>query len=118
MVVTEDDLAGLPEPVQRWLRWAEVVGKPYPATVRVTQVGRFRQSQSGAWMPFTAEEVFTTEPPAFLWKTTMEMLPMVSIVGRDRYVDGRGSIQIGCWAWRRWPMPPDRRWIRGRCCAS
>ena len=27
-VISEADLAGLPEPVQRWLRWAQVVGNP------------------------------------------------------------------------------------------
>jgi hypothetical protein len=30
--VTGEDLAGLPEPVQRWLRWSNVVGRPYPVT--------------------------------------------------------------------------------------
>jgi len=93
-IVSEDDLSGLPEPVRRWLRWAQVVGKPYPATIRLTQKGRFRQAAGGVWMPFTAEEVFTTEPPAFLWKTTMQMFPLVSIVGRDRYIGGQGSIQM------------------------
>jgi hypothetical protein len=93
-VVTAADLTGLPEPVQRWLRWAQVVGREVPATVRLTQEGRFRQSEGAAWMPFTAEEYFTTSPPGFIWKTSMAMLPGVSIIGRDRYVDGRGSIEM------------------------
>lgn len=93
-VVTESDLAALPEPVQRWLQWAQVIGKEYPATVRLKQEGRFRQAEGGNWMPFTAEEYFTTEPPAFVWKTRMQMFPFVSIIGRDRYAGGTGSIEM------------------------
>ena len=93
-VVTEADLKGLPAPVRRWLRWAHVVGKPYPATIRLTQEGRFRQAEGGPWMPFTAEEHLTTEPPGFVWTTSMRLFPLVSIVGRDRYSDGRGSIEM------------------------
>jgi hypothetical protein len=93
-VVTEDDLRALPEPVQRWLGWAQIVGKPIPATVRLTQEGRFRQGEGQPWMPFTAEEVFTTDPPGFVWKTTMRMAPGLAIVGRDAYVAGRGSIEM------------------------
>jgi hypothetical protein len=92
--VAEEDLDGLPEPVQRWLRWAQVVGKPVPRTVRLSQEGRFRLGQNAGWMPFTAEEHFTTNPPGFLWQTSMRMFPGVSIVGRDRYADGEGSIQM------------------------
>jgi hypothetical protein len=93
-IVSEDDLAGLPDPVQRWLRWARIVGKPYPATVLLKQEGRFRRAEGANWMPFRAEEYFTTDPPGFVWKTMMQMFPLVSIDGRDRYVDGRGSIQM------------------------
>jgi hypothetical protein len=93
-VVTENDLAPLPEPVQRWLRWAQVVGAPRPATVRLTQEGRFRLGPERAWMPFTATEVFTTDPPGFVWTTEMQLFPGVDIVGRDRYANGEGSIEM------------------------
>lgn len=93
-IVTEEDLRTLPEPVQRWLRWAQVVGKPMPKIVRLTQEGRFRQGEGRPWMPFAAEEVFTANPPALLWKTTMRMAPGVSIAGRDRYADGCGSVEM------------------------
>jgi hypothetical protein len=93
-VVTEENLADLPEPVQRWLRWAQVVDTPYPRTVQLTQQGQFRLGQNAGWMPFTALEVYTTNPPGFLWQTSMRMFPGVSIVGRDRYAEGEGSIQM------------------------
>ena len=93
-VVTETNLAGLPAPVQWWLRWSQVVGKERPATVRLRQEGRFRQAEDSAWVDFTAVEYYTTEPPGFVWKTTMRMLPLVTITGRDRYADSRGSIDM------------------------
>lgn len=65
-VIAEADLAGLPEPVRRWLRWAGVVGTEMPKTVRLTQEGRFRMGEGRPWVPFTATEVFTTDPPGFL----------------------------------------------------
>lgn len=93
-VVTEQELAVLPEPVRRWLRWAGVVGTERPRTVRLTQEGRFRLGSDRAWMPFTAEEFFSTDPPGFVWRTSMRMAPGIDIVGRDRYADGRGSIEM------------------------
>jgi hypothetical protein len=93
-LVTEADLEGLPEPVQRWLRWAQVIGKPFPSAVHLRQEGRFRQGVSNDWMPFTAEEYFTVDPPGFLWSTEMRPFPLVSILGRDRYLDGEGSIEM------------------------
>ena len=94
VVVTEDDLARLPKPVQRWLRWAQVAGTAIPATVHLEQTGRFRQSETGGWMPFTAEETYTTDPPGFVWKTSMQMFPLLSIIGRDQYANGHGSIEM------------------------
>lgn len=93
-IVTEGDLADLPEPVRRWLRWSGVVGRARPAVVRLTQEGRFRQGEGRSWMPFTAAEVYTTDPPGFLWSATMRMAPGLSIVGRDRYAGGHGSIDM------------------------
>jgi hypothetical protein len=93
-IVSDADLVGLPEPVQRWLRWAQVVGKPYPATVRLTQEGRFRQAKGQPWMSFTAVEHVTTDPPGFVWTTAMRLFPLLSISGRDSHRDGRGSIEM------------------------
>ncbi len=91
-LVTEADLVGLPEPVQRWLRWSNVVGTAYPVTVRLRQEGEFRMGQDRGWMPFTAEEYYTTDPPGYVWKVTFRMAPLMTVRGRDRYADGQASI--------------------------
>ena len=41
-VVTEADLEGLPEPVQRYLRYTQVIGKEKIGTVRLKQKGSIR----------------------------------------------------------------------------
>lgn len=93
-VITESDLAGLPEPVQRWLRWANVVDREYPVTVRLSQEGEFRLREDQAWMQFTATQHYTTNPPGFVWSASMRMMPLVAITGRDRYRDGIGDIDM------------------------
>ena len=92
-VIIEGDLAGLPEPVQRWLRSAGVVGTVRPTTVRLKQTGEIRLSDR-RWFPYTAEQYYTTDPPGFVWKASVSIVPLVSLLGRDQYADGRGSIEF------------------------
>ena len=93
-VLTEAEIAHLPEPVQRWLLNANVVGREKVHSVRLKQKGFFRLAPDKEWIPFTAEEYFTTEKPAFLWTTTMRMSPLFSIAGRDRFFEGHGHMLI------------------------
>jgi hypothetical protein len=87
------DLDRLPEPVRRWLRYSQVVGTQRPATVRLQQEGDFQMNGKG-WLPFRAEQYFTTNPPGFLWKASIRMAPLVSVVGRDQYRAGEASMQM------------------------
>src|SRR5512132_4534350 len=91
--VSEQDLQGVPEPVRRWLRYSQVVGRERPTTVRLRQQGEFQMDSRG-WLPYKAEQYFTTDPPAFLWKASFRMLPLVSVVGRDQYRNGEASIKM------------------------
>jgi hypothetical protein len=93
-IVAEDELAGLPEPVQRWLRWAGVVGRPRAATVRLLQEGEFRLGEERSWMPYTAEQHFTTDPHGVICRASFRMAPLLSIHGRDLYRDGIGDIDM------------------------
>jgi hypothetical protein len=93
-VFTEADIERLPEPVQRWLRYSQVIGKDRIITVRLKQEGFFRQKANQDWMPFTAEEYYTTNPPAFIWYATIKLAPFLSIKGRDMYYEGRGNMFI------------------------
>ena len=93
-IVCADDLAGLPPPVQRWLAHANVVGRPRPGIVHLTQTGTMRGGPEQPWMPVRAEQYFTTDPPGFEWIATMRMNPLMWVTGRDRYFDGEGAMDM------------------------
>jgi hypothetical protein len=80
--------------VQRWLRWARVVGTQRPVSVRLKQTGQFRLTEGGGWLPFRAEEYYTTDPPGFVWSVTLRLAGLLPISGRDRYFEGRGDIEM------------------------
>jgi hypothetical protein len=88
------DLESLPEPVQRWMRASGVVGTAIPSVVRLTQQGEFRLGRDKPWMPMSATQYYTTNPPGFLWHASMEIFPLVSVSGRDRYQAGAGDIEM------------------------
>jgi hypothetical protein len=92
--VTEEDLDGLPEPVQKYLHYAQIIGKEKVRTVRLKQRGYFRTKEDQKWMPLRAEEYFTVDPPAFLWYGRMRMFPLVTVSGIDKFFGGRGSLVI------------------------
>ncbi|HXV34282.1 MAG TPA: DUF6544 family protein [Gaiellaceae bacterium] len=84
----------LPAPVQRWLRWSRAGGAALPATVRLLQQGEFRAGEKRGWAPFRAEQYFTLDPPGFLWRVRLRLAPLLSVTGRDRWVDGDASMRM------------------------
>jgi hypothetical protein len=93
-IVCADDLAALPPPIQRWLAHANIVGRPRPGIVHLTQTGIMRGGPDQPWMPVRAQQYFTTEPPGFEWIATMHMKPLAWVTGRDRYFDGEGAMDM------------------------
>ena len=77
-VVTENDLLSLPEPVQRYLRRCEVLGRPLVTDFRATWSGRIRSDPSSAWMTFDADQLDIVAPPRrFFWMDArMKKLPV------------------------------------------
>jgi hypothetical protein len=61
--VAEADLDRLPDPVQRYLRRAGVVGRPPVVDFRATWTGRIRGAPDKAWMTFTAEQLDIVDTP-------------------------------------------------------
>lgn len=96
-VITTETIAHLPGPVQRWMAASGAVGARPVSTVRLRQSGEMRQRPDGDWIPAISEQVFSVDPPGFVWRTTMEMMPLVRIVGEDRFADGRGAMHISAY---------------------
>ena len=88
---TEDPLAGKPDPVQRYLRFAGVPGRRVIRNVRLKQRGLFRREQK--WLPFTAKQWFTTDPPAFKWKARVRLMPLVNFSVTDAFDGAHGDLR-------------------------
>jgi hypothetical protein len=91
-LVTAEMLQNLPEPVQRYMIYTGVVGKPWIDTVHLKQAGRFRQGLDRPWMPMTAEQWYTTNPPAFVWNARFKVAGLPLVRARDKYESGQGHM--------------------------
>jgi hypothetical protein len=91
-LITADMLAYLPEPVQRYLNYTGVIGYPWIDTVRLKQVGKFRQGADRPWMPLTAEEIYTIYPPGLIWNARFKIAGLPVLRAKDRYEYGHGHM--------------------------
>ena len=92
--ITKEDLQSLPAFVQRYLRFAGVVGKPHIRKASIRQEGLLRTQPEQAWAPLTTVENYWVNPPAFEWQGKTTPLPMVKITSRDQFIDGKGHLQV------------------------
>jgi hypothetical protein len=90
--VTEDMVAALPPPVQRFMRSAGVVGASIPSVVHLKQTGRMHSAPAASWMPFEADQVYTIDPPGFVWRAYFVSRSLPMVFGRDAYAGGDASI--------------------------
>jgi len=90
---SEDELEGLPIPVQRFFRKVLKNGQPMIAAVRLSQQGQFNMKETEAkWNPFTATQVFVTRRPGFDWDARIQMAPGLNAFVHDAYMLGEGSL--------------------------
>jgi|GEM_PF-3002656 hypothetical protein len=94
MVVTREMVAGLPPVVQKWLDHSNIIGKEFVQTIHLRQKGKMCTVAGGKWMPFEAEQYFTTQKPGFIWFTEVKAAPGIHLAGRDKYEDGKGHMLI------------------------
>lgn len=93
-VISDERIEDLPPVVKRWLIKSGVVGKKVPVLVHVAQQGFLRTQKDSPWSTFQAQQYFSLDPPAFVWKADMRMNDFVQIKGRDKLEDGRGNMLI------------------------
>lgn len=93
-IIQEEHVLGLPVPVQKHLRYAGIMGKGRVSTVRLRQRGRIRLKREQRWMPFTAEQYYTTDPPAFIWNGRVKLGPLTIATATDKYYQGKGNMLI------------------------
>lgn len=92
--ITSERLTGLPMPVQKWLTKSGVIGTNEVRTARLHQVGNMHTSPIGYHLPVKAEQYIRVDHPGFVWKADLESFFFLPIVGRDKYIDGKGHMLI------------------------
>lgn len=85
----ENNLAGLPEPVQRYLRYALSDGQPYISYLRLKHDGLFKTKLENDFMPITGEQYFTLRKPGFVWVGKTKLFK-----ARDSYINGEGNLSV------------------------
>jgi len=91
-LLTETDLLPLPEPVQRYLRYAGVLNKPKLKNIRIVFEGQMRE-KGKEFFPFTCEQYnFFDEPTRlFFMKATMKGF---TVPGYHRYSNAIALMDI------------------------
>jgi hypothetical protein len=82
-------LADLPEPVQRYFRYALKEGQPYISFARIKHGGQFKTGLDKDWINIDGEQYATTEKPGFIWKGVTSMF-----VARDMFIGDKGRLVV------------------------
>jgi len=94
-VLTEAEIEDLPKPVKTWLYQSGMMEKKIPTSVYLEQeiLMKLKPDQKD-WTPAGADQYFTLNPPAFNWKVRLKSNPLMPIAGRDKFVNGQGTMTI------------------------
>ncbi len=91
-LISKSMLADLPAPVQRYMSFTGVLGKPWINSVVLKQVGKFRQGLDRPWMPMIANQTYTISPPSFVWDARFKFMGLPLLRAQDEYRFGRSRM--------------------------
>lgn len=94
------EVALLPEPVARHLRFAGVADAPVPAVVRMRHTGDIRLRPDQRHSSHVALLRFTTDPPGFVREARVKTSPLVTLRAHDELENGAARAQV--WPFRSW----------------
>jgi len=77
-LLTETDIAALPEPVKKYIRYTGSLGKPKVNNFKLTFNGKIRKDEQSPWMPFISEQYnfIDSSNRLFFMKAVMKGLPV------------------------------------------
>ncbi|WP_367320038.1 DUF6544 family protein [Streptomyces sp. HUAS ZL42] len=93
-VLTDADLAGLPDAVQRYLRFMDIVGRPRIWSFRARFVGRFRLRPGARWAAAEAWQYNSAVEIARLFAMRIRFAHLIPVLGHDTYVRGHGRLLV------------------------
>jgi len=88
--VSAERLQGLPEPIQRYLRYALKDGHPNIRYAVLQQRARFRHGPNRPWFTVTATEVLSGMEPGFVWEARLRHNAFWWRTATLSYVNGVG----------------------------
>lgn len=91
-MLTEADLAGLPEPVCNYLRYSGAVNKPKVRNMKVVFEGEMRSKKQG-WFPFVSEQYNFLDNKTRLFFMKAKMFG-IEVPGYHRYVDAKAIMNV------------------------
>jgi hypothetical protein len=91
--LTEAEIAFLPTPVKKYIRYVGCIGKPIVTNFRIDFVGKIRDHKKPVWMPLTSEQYNFIKTPTrlFYLDATMKGLP---VAGFHRFKNGVAIMDI------------------------
>ena len=94
-MVTENDIARLPPPVQRYFRASGFVGKPQTVNVRVIWSElQLKRSHDAGWMKLSCQQLNSVPEPMRIAFMQGRIAGVIPFEGRDKYQDGHGNMLI------------------------
>jgi len=89
----------LPPIVQLWLQRSGALDQTHHPFIHLTQDFKLKMSpEQKEWYSATAEQWFNSSEPGFIWTLDMNMMSLVHIKGRDRFMEGKGEMLISLFA--------------------
>lgn len=94
-VYNSAELAGLPEPVQKYFRAVLPEAHPLIASARLTQKGTFNLGEGvERWRPFQSTQYVVACRPGFDWDARIAMAPGFHAFVHDAYAAGEGILRV------------------------
>lgn len=94
-ITSLQDISLLPAPVQKWIKSTGIIGKPEIKLAWVKQKALMKlKPEQKDFYAAEAIQYSTIENPAFIWTVALDMMPIINIKGRDKFVDGKGEMLI------------------------
>jgi hypothetical protein len=85
----QEQILGLPEPVQRYFKHVLKEGQPFIGYIRFSHDGQFKPGLDKDWVNIKGEQYVSIEKPGFIWKGTTTMF-----TARDMYIADKGRLIV------------------------
>ena len=101
---SENMVAGLPEPAQRYLLHAIAPGTPLASSVELRMEGKFRLKSEADWFNLQAEQILSP-PKGFVWKARAGK-GSIRFSGADFYFNKSAGLHF--WLWGVIPVAKEK----------